>query len=60
MKISIVGCLFVLDSIKSEYIKKNDTKVLNVVLNKETKELINALNKNFISREIAARKASNK
>lgn len=41
MKISIVGCLFVLDSIKSEYIKKNDTKVLNVVLNKETKELIN-------------------
>lgn len=41
MKISIVGCLFVLDSIKSDYIKKNDTKVLNVVLNKETKELIN-------------------
>ena len=40
MKISIVGCLFVLDSIKSDYIKKNDTKVLNVVLNKETKELI--------------------
>ena len=41
MKISIVGCLFVLDSIRSDYIKKNDTKVLNVVLNKETKELIN-------------------
>ena len=41
MKLSIVGCLFVLDSIKSDYIKKNDRKVLNVILNKETKELIN-------------------
>ncbi len=39
MKINIVCCLFVLDDIKSTSVKRNDEKILKVLVNKETKEL---------------------
>lgn len=39
MKLNIVCCLFVLDDIKSTSVKKNDEKILKVLVNKETKEL---------------------
>lgn len=39
MKLNIVCCLFVLDDIKSTSVKRNDEKILKVLVNKETKEL---------------------
>lgn len=39
MKLNIVCCLFVLDDIKSTSVKRNDKKILKVLVNKETKEL---------------------
>ena len=35
MKINITCCLFVIDNIKSEYVKKNDEKVLKVLVTKK-------------------------
>lgn len=40
MEISIVGCLFVLESQKNENKKRNDVKSLKVVVNKKTGDLI--------------------
>lgn len=40
MELSIVGCLFVLDTKKNENKKKNDIKTLKIVVDKTTKELI--------------------
>ena len=41
MKIRILACLFVLDNQKNENIKKNDIKKLKVLVEKDTKNLIN-------------------
>ncbi len=40
MEISIVGCLFVLESQKNENKKRNDVKALKVVIDKKTRDLI--------------------
>lgn len=39
MKINITCCLFVLDDIKSDSVKRNDQKILKVLVNKNTKEI---------------------
>lgn len=39
MKINIACCLFVLDDIKSDSVKKNDQKILKVLVNKKNKEI---------------------
>ena len=41
MKVRILACLFVLDNEKNENIKKNDIKKLKVLVEKNTKNLIN-------------------
>ena len=39
MKINITCCLFVLDEVKSDSIKRTDEKILKVLVNKKTKEI---------------------
>lgn len=43
MKVSIVGCLFVLDSMPSDNIKKNDIKTIKVLIDKNENRLLNVL-----------------
>lgn len=40
MELSIMACLFVLDTKKSENIKKSDIKKLKILVDKETKDLV--------------------